>query len=269
MRHRVRAQVGEDIGQDNPAPSRATVPIGSAELADAFGHPVNGAVDAGAHPALALRGGIFDPARAGPGTQKQGRPLLVARPRYDARSVNRLALPGPPHHREIFRQGFEAALVVRLNGLEIALGRAGADAQTQTAFAQNVQGHHAMRQLHRMAQRDLQDTGAKFNSAGNRRHRAQQGQWVQAGHGTSYGISDPKAGKIQLLGQAANLPQARRHRRAIFQRHRCRDYSNPHFISSFFHSGKPAARIRSCTRVRSSGELSSLKKFQFFSLKAG
>src|SRR5262249_42655313 len=138
-----------------------------------------------------MLGGEVDPARASPGAEIKRRAPFRAGPDGKGGAVNRLTRPYLAHHRKMLRQQAEAALIVDLHGVEIMSGRPAADAEAEATARQQVDGLGAMRQLDRMAQRDLHDAGAELDAPGRVAERAEKEQRVKRGAAAGQGVRGP------------------------------------------------------------------------------
>src|SRR5205807_9172392 len=109
---------------------------------------------------------VGDPARAAPGYEQYRRTALASGPRRQRAAIDRLAAPSPPHYVQRAHQRAKALTVISAEKVEIGLRRSAADAEPQAAARHRLNRLHAMGELDRVAQRDLQHGGAEFDPLG-------------------------------------------------------------------------------------------------------
>src|ERR1700720_612561 len=183
------AEVDHDIGEDGiGAP-------GFAIEAHAVFEILPAAVEARGDPALALLCGIIDPPRVAPSAEQYRRPALASGPRRQRAAVDRLAAPGPPHDFQRAHQGTKALIIISAEEIEIGLRRSAADAETQAAARHCLNRLHAMGELDRIAQRDLQHRGAELDPLGRGGQHPESDEWVEGRPAAAERIGDPDPGK--------------------------------------------------------------------------
>src|SRR5229473_1606086 len=195
-------EVDRAIGEDG---------IGAAGLAidrHAMIEIVPAAEPAGRGPALGFLGGVRDPTGAAPGADEDWRPALAAWPGRQRTAVDRLAVPHAIHDFEVVFEGAEAVIVIVAEQLEIIACRAAADPEDQAVVRHRLKRLHPMRELDRVAQRELQHADPELDPLRHRGERRQHLERIKGGPAPAQRIADPDTGEPPGFGLAGEIGDA-------------------------------------------------------------
>jgi hypothetical protein len=107
-----------------------------------------------------------------------------------------------PHDVERTHQYAKALIIIGAEKVEIGARRAAADAEAQAAAGQCLDRLHAMGELDRMAQGDLQHGGAELDPLGRGGQRPEGDERVQGGLPPAQGVGHPNPRKPALFDPA-------------------------------------------------------------------